>query len=109
MHLNNEPFQLMKNGIKTIEIRLNDEKRQDIKSGDYIIFKNLESKETLKVIVIETVVFTSFQSLLKQYSNKEIGAKSEDQLSQKIAAIYQIYSQTDELHYGALAIRVEVV
>ena len=92
MHLNNEPFQLMKNGIKTIEIRLNDEKRQDIKSGDYIIFENLESKETLKVIVIETVVFTSFQSLLKQYSNKEIGAKSEDQLSQKIAAISVSYT-----------------
>src|SRR5699024_11970861 len=96
MHLNNEPFQLMKNGIKTIEIRLNDEKRQDIKSGDCIIFENLESKETLKVIVIETVVFTSFQSLLNKYSNKKKEVKSEDKFSKKKAAKYKINSQTNE-------------
>ncbi|TGV01507.1 ASCH domain-containing protein, partial [Mesorhizobium sp. M8A.F.Ca.ET.173.01.1.1] len=63
MHLNNEPFQLMKNEVKTIEIRLNDEKRQEIKSGDYIVFQNLMNEETLTVQVKEIVVFSSFQSL----------------------------------------------
>ena len=109
MHLNNEPFQLMKNEVKTIEVRLNDEKRQEIKSGDYIVFKNLTTEETLKVQVKEIVVFSSFQSLLNQYTNEEIGAKADDQLSQKLAAIYQIYSQTDELNYGALAIKVALI
>ena len=109
MHLNNEPFQLMKNEVKTIEVRLNDEKRQEIKSGDYIVFKNLTTEETLKVQVKEIVVFSSFQSLLNQYTNEEVGAKADDQLSQKLAAIYQIYSQTDELNYGALAIKVALI
>lgn len=109
MHLNNEPFQLMKNEVKTIEVRLNDEKRQEIKSGDYIVFKNINTEETLKVQVKEIVVFSSFQSLMNQYTNEKIGAKTDDQLSQKLAAIYQIYSQTDELNYGALAIKVALI
>ena len=109
MHLNNEPFQLMKNEVKTIEIRLNDEKRQEIKSGDYIVFQNLMNEETLTVQVKEIVVFSSFQSLLNQYTNEEVVAKADDQLSQKLAAIYQIYSQTDELNYGALAIKVALI
>ena len=36
MKLDNEPFVNIKNGIKKIEIRLNDEKRQKIKVRDYI-------------------------------------------------------------------------
>ena len=53
--------------------------------------------------------FPSFQALINHYTNKEIGAKEEEQLSQKLAAIYQIYSQTDELDYGALAIKMHLV
>lgn len=34
MRLNNGPFELIKGGTKTIEIRLNDEKRSLIKEGD---------------------------------------------------------------------------
>src|SRR5699024_10586098 len=109
MHLNNEPFQLMKNEVKTIEIRLNDEKRQEIKSGDYIVLQYLMNEEILTVQVKEIVVYSSFQSLLNQYTNEEVGAKADDQLSPKLAAIYQIYSQTDELNYGALAIKVALI
>ena len=38
MRLNNGPFELIKNGTKTIEIRLNDEKRSLIKEGDIIAY-----------------------------------------------------------------------
>ena len=34
MNLNNNPFNLIKNGTKTIELRLNDEKRQLLKEKD---------------------------------------------------------------------------
>ncbi|PTF22506.1 hypothetical protein BUY30_12110, partial [Staphylococcus cohnii] len=73
------------------------------------VFINIKTEETLKVQVKEIVVFSSFQSLMNQYTNEEIGAKTDDQLSQKLAAIYQIYSQTDELNYGALAIKVALI
>ncbi|RIP37320.1 ASCH domain-containing protein [Staphylococcus gallinarum] len=107
MKLNNEPFQAIKSGIKKIEIRLNDEKRQQVQSGDEILFTNLVTDEHLKVTVIQTKYYSSFQALLKDYTNQEIGVQEDLQLSQKLAAIYQIYSQTDELDYGALAIKIE--
>ena len=43
MKLNNGPFESIKNGTKTIELRLNDEKRQLLKVNDiiYIIMIHL--------------------------------------------------------------------
>ena len=38
MNLNPEPFEMIFSGQKTIELRLNDEKRQMIKVGDMIEF-----------------------------------------------------------------------
>lgn len=45
MKLYVEPFEAVRNNRKTIEIRLNDEKRQSIKIGDTIVFTNIESPE----------------------------------------------------------------
>lgn len=53
MRLNNGPFELIKNGTKTIEIRLNDEKRSLINEGDIIEFENRITKEKLKTKVIK--------------------------------------------------------
>ena len=39
MKLNDAPFETIKNGKKTIELRLYDEKRRKIKIGDTICFK----------------------------------------------------------------------
>ncbi len=41
MKLNKSPFERIKNGTKTIEFRLYDEKRQQIKVGDKIEFSKL--------------------------------------------------------------------
>ena len=39
MKLNPKYFEYMKNGTKEIEIRLNDDKRKILKTGDEIIFQ----------------------------------------------------------------------
>jgi ASC-1-like (ASCH) protein len=110
MKLNNESFQQIKNGTKTIEIRLYDEKRQQVRANDIIIFSQIEDKnKTIKVKVKETVEFPSFQALLKQYTNEEIGVAKDTQLSQKLASLYNIYNQRDELNYGVLAINIRLI
>ena len=38
MNLHKAPFQMIKSGAKTIELRLYDEKRKKIKAGDIIEF-----------------------------------------------------------------------
>lgn len=44
MRVNEKYYNLLKNGIKTIELRLNDEKRRQIKVGDKIEFINGSDK-----------------------------------------------------------------
>ena len=41
MKLNNDPYTKIKEGTKTIELGLNDEKRQKLKIKDLIEFKNM--------------------------------------------------------------------
>lgn len=45
MKLNVEPFEAIRNHRKTVEIRLNDEKRQKVKIGDTIVFTNIDDSE----------------------------------------------------------------
>ena len=47
MNLWNDSFEAIKDGWKTIEMRLNDEKRSQIKIGDEIEFTNIKTNETL--------------------------------------------------------------
>ncbi|MGO3048642.1 ASCH domain-containing protein [Staphylococcus casei] len=109
MKLYDKPFQLIENGSKTIEVRLNDKKRQEVQAGDFIIFENIEKNQSIKVEVLKVIKYMSFQALLQAHSNKELGMDEKMQLSQKLAQIYQIYNQTDEIHYGALAFKIRVV
>ena len=57
MKLNNEPFINIKNGTKTIELRLNDEKRRLLKVNDLIEFTNRETNEKLTILkALQTVL-----------------------------------------------------
>lgn len=52
MKLKQEPFEKIKNGFKTIELRLYDEKRQKVQVGDYIEFSLIDnSREKLQTRV----------------------------------------------------------
>ena len=52
MKLYSNPFELIKNGKKRIEIRLYDEKRKLIKINDIIKFKNIDTNEIIKTKVV---------------------------------------------------------
>ena len=45
MRLLPKPFELICSGVKTVEIRLNDEKRKKIQVGDTITFRKLPEEE----------------------------------------------------------------
>ena len=54
MNLNPSPFNMIREGYKTIELRLYDEKRKLISVGDIIIFSNtVDSNDTLCVKVVD--------------------------------------------------------
>ncbi len=103
MKLNQEPFEKIKNGTKTIEFRLYDEKRQKVKIGDKIEFSKLpDLKEKLLVDVIDLYKEETFQKLFEKiYTNKE-------KIDSKIKSIYEIYSPEKEAKYGVLGIKIKI-
>jgi len=103
MKLLKEPFNNIKNGTKTVEFRLYDEKRKKIRIGDKIIFYKLpELKEKLIVKVLDLYKEPNFEELFKNvfYSQEEI--------DRHIKKIYTIYSKEQEEKYGVLGIKIQL-
>ena len=65
MGLYGEYFQSIREGKKKVEVRLNDEKRREIKVGDSIEFVKIpQQNETLKVRVTELRKYNTFRDCL---------------------------------------------
>lgn len=104
MKLLERPFNNIKNGTKTIEFRLHDEKRKQIQIGDIIEFSKLPSQEEkLNVKVVDLYPAKSFKELFKKlgFSNEE--------LETKVLGMYTIYSPEKEAEFGVLGIKIELI
>ena len=104
MKLNDDPFERIKNGTKTIEFRLYDEKRRKVKIGDKIEFSKLpDLQEKILVDVLDLYTEPSFEELFeKLYEDKE-------RAKQKANAMYEIYSPENEKKYGVVGIKIKLV
>ena len=103
MKLNESPFERIKNGIKTIEFRLYDEKRQQIKIGDQIEFLKLpDLQEKLLVDVIELYRENTFENLFRKLYTDE------DEINRKTKSMEQYYSHEKEKEYGVLGIKIKI-
>ena len=107
MRLNNSPFELIKGGTKTIEIRLNDEKRSLIKEGDIIEFENRATKEKLKTKVIKLHKFDNFEELYKHFDKISLGYAEDGIADPKDMEEY--YPQDKQEKYGVLGIEIKVI
>lgn len=103
MKLKEGPFYRMKNGVKEIEFRLFDEKRQQIKVGDKIEFSKLpELQEKLVVDVLDLYRANSFKELFLYIYNDEKEA------ADKAERMRAFYSEDEERKYGVLGIKVKI-
>mgnify|MGYP000694740458 FL=1 len=105
MKLNNEPFECIKNGTKTIELRLNDEKRKLLTVGDYIEFTNRVTDEKLLVEVIDLFKYNSFEELYKHFNKIEMGYSINEEANPKDMENY--YSKEEQEKYGVLGIKIK--
>lgn len=107
MKLYEEPFELVKKENKTIEVRLNDEKRREIQVGDEIIFTHYDNpNKQIKVKVIGLSKFDSFSELYSSFPNEKFGHKKEITLKEQIQNVREIYSEEKEKKYGVLGIHI---
>ena len=104
MKLQESPFERIKNGTKTIEFRLYDDKRSKIKIGDQIEFSKLpDLQETVLVDVLDLYREDTFENLFKKLFTDENEIKS------KTTSMYQYYSPDEEKQYGVLGIKISLI
>jgi len=104
------PFEKMTSGIKTVEIRLYDEKRQDLQIGDTIEFSKLPNlDEKIIVEVVRLLKYASFRDLVSAYGMEYYGYPKDYSPEDFIQSIYTIYTKEEEEKYGVLGIQVKVL
>ena len=110
MNLTPAPMQEIRTGNKTIEVRLNDEKRKQISVGDTIKFINTEdSNDTLRVKVVDLFLFSSFAELYDNlpllncgYNEDNINTASPDDME-------MYYSREKQNKYGVVGIEISLL
>ncbi len=107
MNLWHKPFETIKSGTKTVEMRLNDEKRQNIKLNDFIVFTDKDTGKQIKTKVSGLNVFKDFTELYEHFDKTELGYNSNETASPDDMKAY--YTQEQIKKYGVLAISLEVV
>ena len=107
MNLHSSPFYKIKSGEKTIELRLNDEKRQLIKIGDKIVFTNTNTQEKLIATVINLHKFDTFNELYESLPLLKCGYTNSDIESAKPTDMEVYYSKEKQSEYGVLGIEIE--
>ncbi|WP_096189612.1 ASCH domain-containing protein [Evansella halocellulosilytica] len=109
MRLFDEPFQAMKSGKKTVEVRLNDEKRRNVEVGDQIQFSKLpEGDESLNVEIIALDRYGTFREMYEAIPAGKFAAE-ERTIDEMVMRTYDIYSKEQEQMWGTLAISVKLL
>lgn len=109
MNLNPEPFEMIRSGQKTIELRLNDEKRQKIKVGDSIEFTQTETGEKLFAEVIAMHRFDSFAKLYQELPLMKCGYTEADIATAKPEDMNLYYTPEQQSKYGVLGVEITVI
>ena len=94
MKLWDDSFQAIKEGWKTVEMRLNDEKRSAIHIDDFIEFTNTTTQEKMLCKVTNIYKYPDFAELYRNHSKlsigyKDIGCMASDRLLFDL--MYEVY------------------
>lgn len=108
MNLNPQALSLIKSGSKTIEMRLFDEKRRKIVTGDIIKFISTKDSSTfLTTQVTKLYVFKNFKELYQKFDKIKLGYMEND--IPNYSDMEKYYSQTDMKSYGVVGIEIKVI
>jgi ASC-1-like (ASCH) protein len=106
MTLCDGPYDMIASGKKTIELRLLDEKRSQIKEGDIIVFTRFPSDEAITAKVLKLHKFNTFEELYKSlpllkcgYTEENVGKASHNDMN-------MYYSYEKQLKYGVVGIEI---
>lgn len=102
MKIDDRSFKKVKENKKSVIVTLNDEKKDNIRLGDKMLFINSKNKK-LKKKIKKLYNFKSFEELYKAIDIKKLGYKKKDNYKE----IEDEYSKNDIKEHGLLAIEVK--
>ena len=106
MRLQPAPFGLIRDGRKSIELRLYDEKRRKLQIGDGILFENPETRELLLTRVTGLRVFDSFDALYQALPLEVCGYTEADVATANPADMELYYSKEEQQRFGVVGIEL---
>ncbi|MDE6047014.1 MAG: hypothetical protein K2F56_00135 [Anaeroplasmataceae bacterium] len=117
MHLCDAMFLAMKEGTKTVEVRLFDDKRKLVDIGDYVEFHNNDTY--MKMRVLDIRIEHTFKELFEcnidlrntslYYPPKLLGFSEEYTVDSLVKEMYKYYTKKQEEKYGVIAFVFEKV
>lgn len=108
MKLQKQPFENISNGTKTIEMRLYDEKRQQLKIGDMIEFSQYDDdSKTILTKIINIHIFKNFKELYENFDKKQLGYKESENAKPEDMTLY--YSLQQQSQYGVVGIEIQLI
>ena len=106
MNLVPSAFKKIKDGSKTIELRLNDEKRQQINVGDTIVFRCTSIKGIIGAQVVKLHKFSDFEELYNALPLEKCGYTVAELDTAHYTDMEQYYTKEQIEKYGALGIEL---
>ena len=104
MKVQTKYYRLLKEGSKIIELRLFDEKRQQIKVGDQIEFSDLSNPEdTFAAQVVRLHHASDFLDIGQKITPTQAGFASVEELVQVMGQFYPLSAQKQ---YGVVGIEI---
>lgn len=107
MNLQPSYFDFIKDGTKRIELRLFDEKRQQIQLGDIIEFTKSED-DKFKAEVIGLLRYNSFNDLFEDFDISILADKSMTK-QELLDVLSEFYTPEKQAEFGVLGIRLKIL
>ena len=105
MKVQTKYYLLLKSGVKTVELRLMDEKRQLIQVGDCITFSDLSNPADTFVAKVVTLHHSpSFDKLCDTISPQQAGFSTKQEL---LDCLQEFYTLEAQQKYGVVGIEVK--
>ena len=103
------PFEMIRSGRKTIELRLYDEKRRKLQPGDIIIFSNTScAEQQITAAVKKLHIFDSFTDLYKALPLEQCGYLPNEAETASPEDMLVYYSMEKQLQHGVVGIEIQV-
>ncbi len=109
MKLSAKPYDMIASGKKTIELRLLDEKRSQIKVGDIIVFTQAFSSESVTSKVLALHKFNTFKELYQSLPLLKCGYTEENVADASYQDMTAYYSLEEQRRYGVVGIEIALI